>query len=116
MSLRLKHYQHDCLQRLDDFLRAVTSQTSPSDAFFNLTRRQYLTIKGLEQVPHVCLRVPTGGGKTTLAAFAVPPHHPPPCAPSSLSSPPNFSLFSSPRAAGTRRPPAGSGWKHTGTK
>ena len=40
-------------------------------AFYEQTRREYHHVETLRGLPYVCVRVPTGGGKTVLAAHAV---------------------------------------------
>lgn len=77
--LTLKTYQTNALAALRDFLRAARGQPL-TEAFADAlsaqgrnqdpTRREtYQAIFG--DTPCVCLRVPTGGGKTLLAAHAV---------------------------------------------
>jgi type III restriction enzyme len=71
--LELKDYQKDALRVLGDFLRLSRSQPLP-DAFRAVLATQnrqedYHSI--FEDVPSVCLRIPTGGGKTLLAAHAL---------------------------------------------
>jgi type III restriction enzyme len=69
-TLKLKNYQETCLDALGNYLRAA-SQTGASAAFRQLTSRPYDdTVFGA--VPCVCLRIPTGGGKTLLASHAIP--------------------------------------------
>ncbi len=78
----LKGYQSDCLKVLETFLRAAkergaraafnASESRPVDAFNRPS--EYAVIPGWpesEAFPYVCLRVPTGGGKTIIAAHAV---------------------------------------------
>ena len=78
----LKDYQKDCLAVLRDFLFRARekgakvafdeSDSRPVDRFGR--RSEYAVIpawKESEAFPYVCLRVPTGGGKTILAAHAV---------------------------------------------
>jgi type III restriction enzyme len=72
--LTLKQYQQDALAALSAFLHA--SRKMPvADAFKATLAMQgrsdpYQPVFG--DVPSVCLRVPTGGGKTLLAAHTVP--------------------------------------------
>ena len=72
--LKLKQYQKDALGALNNFLRHT--RTMPvADAFRTALLLQnrtepYQPVFG--DVPSVCLRVPTGGGKTLLAAHTVP--------------------------------------------
>ena len=80
MTLVLKNYQVQSLDALRDFLLACRS-ASPAAAFaaHGASARQlsgsptapaYSASFGAD-VPCVCLRVPTGGGKTLMAAHAV---------------------------------------------
>lgn len=71
--LTLKRYQESSLRVLRDFLEQCQSHT-PSDAFAKCLAeqdRQEPYQESFIGVPTVCLRVPTGGGKTLLAAHAV---------------------------------------------
>ena len=71
MPFYLKPYQADTLTALRRYLERVVRHGAPSTAFLDETGRTYLPAPGLEDVPYICLRVPTGGGKTLLAAHAV---------------------------------------------
>ena len=72
--LTLKTYQQSALNALTDLLTATRSQ-SVADAYGaaltaqNRSGEHYQPLFG--DVPCVCLRVPTGGGKTIMAAHAV---------------------------------------------
>ena len=72
--LELKQYQRNALLVLTQFLQACRS-VPVADAFHamlatqNRTNEHYHTI--FDEVPCVCLRIPTGGGKTLLAAHGV---------------------------------------------
>jgi type III restriction enzyme len=74
MSFTLKTYQQDCLDRLSAFLKK-TAAVGAANAF-NLMPDlpvKYRAVPGwakCEQLPYVCLRVPTGGGKTIIGACA----------------------------------------------
>jgi type III restriction enzyme len=78
-SVLLKDYQQECLDKLADYCRAVRAEAARGsrrperDAFETVTGRQdaYLSADSFAGVPYVCLRVPTGGGKTLLGAHAV---------------------------------------------
>jgi type III restriction enzyme len=73
--LPLKHYQEECLGHLVCYLRGVSQHGRADKPFTEITGRTYLTSSlpaSLRGVPYVCLRVPTGGGKTLIAAHAVP--------------------------------------------
>jgi type III restriction enzyme len=68
----LKPYQDGVLQALRTYLEASTALGDPEVAFIKATRRPYLATPGLASgTPHICIRVPTGGGKTILAAHSV---------------------------------------------
>lgn len=77
--ITLKDYQERVLESLGDFFRLAAQTTKPDVAFREVTRRfgegaPYIPVPtaGLgEGMPYVCLRVPTGGGKTLLACHAV---------------------------------------------
>ena len=71
--LKLKKYQENALATLDQFLR-LSRSASPADAFkaVLVTQNRTEPYQALfESVPSVCLRIPTGGGKTLLAAHAL---------------------------------------------
>lgn len=55
---------------LRDYLR-LARQSTAKRAFIELTERVYHTVPQLPGLPYVCLRVPTGGGKTLMACHAV---------------------------------------------
>lgn len=74
--IALKEYQERCLESLRDYLRLTAQTGDPGGAFGEITRRQFqepvkylpVSVAGLgSRMPYVCLRVPTGGGKTLLA-------------------------------------------------
>ncbi|WP_114418018.1 DEAD/DEAH box helicase [Marinospirillum perlucidum] len=80
--MKLKEYQKSSLNTLKDFLeKARTSE--PKAAYEAVTKKpeiaqrlkgysgKYEPIKALPSVPYVCLRLPTGGGKTILAAHSI---------------------------------------------
>ncbi len=76
--LELRNYQQLTLDSLERFLhRAGESAVGPSTAFEKETERRegksrrYLTVPQLPELPYVCLRVPTGGGKTLMACHAL---------------------------------------------
>lgn len=79
MSFTLKHYQKSTLDALREYLDG-SRLYGPKDAFIRARseeiqpgfRATYREIGGLADVPYVCLRVPTGGGKTLLAAYSIP--------------------------------------------
>ena len=68
-TLALKSYQQAALDSLAAFARAA-QQKGPVMAFGELVGRPY-NPDPFGEVPCVCLRIPTGGGKTLMAAHAV---------------------------------------------
>jgi type III restriction enzyme len=77
--MKLKGFQSDALAALKRFLELCRLTNDPACAFAStLSERipekahpKYRTVAGLESVPYVCLRLPTGGGKTLLAAESI---------------------------------------------
>ena len=70
-SLPLKSYQQAALDSLTAFAQSAQVKGAPL-AFGELAGRPYKPDPFGPDVPCVCLRIPTGGGKTLLAAHAVP--------------------------------------------
>lgn len=68
--LTLKHYQQTALDSLRDYL-ALARTEGAKRAFIELTERPYHSVPQLPGLPYVCLRIPTGGGKTLMACHAV---------------------------------------------
>src|ERR1043166_640469 len=70
--LTLKQYQQDSLDRLAGYFRLAVEHGAKA-AFERATegQRAFRDVPGLEGMPYVCLRVPTGGGKTLIATHAV---------------------------------------------
>jgi type III restriction enzyme len=84
-TLELKHYQTQALEALERYLRRAAVLGAGS-AFHDCTGYGY-NAEPFGDLPCVCLRIPTGGGKTLLAAHAVallarewPGRHPRPLA------------------------------------
>ncbi len=67
----LRGYQVETLRRLREFLEKTVEFKAADFAFFFMTRRNWISLPALPGLPYVCLRVPTGGGKTILAAHSV---------------------------------------------
>ena len=83
----LKNYQSRALDSLRDFLRLAAMEAGFDAAYKQIARRknadgelinpyadaEYCSfVADLPDCPHVCLRIPTGGGKTLLAAHCAP--------------------------------------------
>lgn len=68
---QLKSYQQATLDKLKDYLDLART-TDPSSAFCELVPKcLYRPLPKLEDAPYVCLRLPTGGGKTLLATHSI---------------------------------------------
>ncbi len=68
--LEPKNYQRERLADLERFFR-LAGERGAKFAFMEQTERPYKTVPHFPELPYVCLRVPTGGGKTLMAARAV---------------------------------------------
>jgi len=68
--LILKNYQKACLDQLRAYIHLV-DQHGAKVAFVLQTERAYREVANLPQIPYVCLRVPTGGGKTLMACHSL---------------------------------------------
>ena len=80
--MQLKQYQRDTLAILQRFFEEARI-AGPKTAYEVLVGEpdqssrlgryagEYVPLKELSEVPYVCLRLPTGGGKTLLAAYSV---------------------------------------------
>ena len=80
--MKLKQYQTDTLSLLRRFLEEARI-AGPKNAYEAITKEPeqagrlgryggpYRPLAGLPNVPYVCLRLPTGGGKTILGAYAI---------------------------------------------
>lgn len=69
---QLKEYQQKTLDKLEEYLKQARLFGAKST--FNEiseSKAEYKTIKNLENVPYICLRLPTGGGKTFLSAHSI---------------------------------------------
>lgn len=68
--LQLKSFQEQSLDKLRTYLSKVGSMGAGT-AFYDRTQRAYRPVRQLPGLPYVCLRVPTGGGKTLMACHAL---------------------------------------------
>ncbi|MBL8352138.1 MAG: DEAD/DEAH box helicase family protein [Burkholderiaceae bacterium] len=77
--MELKKFQRTALDTLTTYLQRARVTANPEQAFTAVWQERnpdktpppYRAIAGLPGVPNVCLRLPTGGGKTLLAAHTV---------------------------------------------
>lgn len=69
--MQLKQYQQAALGKLSEFL-ALSRDMQPENAFAQmLPDMRYKNPDNQWSIPYVCVRIPTGGGKTLLAAHSV---------------------------------------------
>lgn len=75
--MQLKNYQSEALKILQHFCKEysksglISQSYSATKNLFEQSNPTYLDYEGLN-VPNVCLRIPTGGGKTLLAVHSLP--------------------------------------------
>ncbi len=69
--LELKQYQHQVLDKLAAYFRSAVELDDADVAFYHMQRRQYQPVPDLPGLPYVCIRLPTGGGKTLVACHSV---------------------------------------------
>ncbi|MBI1924170.1 DEAD/DEAH box helicase family protein [Candidatus Poribacteria bacterium] len=67
----LKEYQQRTIEALSNYFNECNRLGSAKTAFYEVTDRPYHRVEGLPGLPYVCLRLPTGGGKTLVACYAV---------------------------------------------
>ena len=73
--MELKNYQRQTLEALSKFLNAA--KLIGSAAAFKENRNapsyspEYRSLSGLDDAPYICLRLPTGGGKTLMGACSI---------------------------------------------
>lgn len=67
----LKNYQLQTLAALRKFLEKTVELNDADTAFYAVTKRPFTSLPSLPGLPYVCLRIPTGGGKTILAAHSI---------------------------------------------
>lgn len=68
--VELKNYQEKALDALENYLGNAATD-NPDIAFYRATHQPYVPVPALPDLPYVCVRVPTGGGKTLMAAHVV---------------------------------------------
>jgi type III restriction enzyme len=68
--LQLKDYQQRSLDTLSTYFKETCKQGAKR-AFIYMTERPYRSVPCLGDMPYICLRVPTGGGKTLMASYAL---------------------------------------------
>jgi len=72
-----KSYQMEALYWLETFFKRCKTSNNPSAAYVGTTEEwrglalNYRPLPTLSHVPYVCLRIPTGGGKTLIGGLAI---------------------------------------------
>lgn len=75
--ITLKDYQRRALAALKEYFLACQAFESADTAYYSVSKGTFGTgipfreVKELPGLPYVCLRIPTGGGKTIVASHAV---------------------------------------------
>jgi type III restriction enzyme len=70
--LVLKEYQQSALDSLRTYLHRCTETEDPDTSFYTIAHEKYGPAPGFpREMPYVCIRIPTGGGKTLVACHAV---------------------------------------------
>ena len=72
--MQLKKYQQKTLAELENYIiemRKYTTEKAAGIAFMTKTDKQYNWVPELKNAPFVCVKVPTGGGKTLIAAHSL---------------------------------------------
>jgi superfamily II DNA or RNA helicase len=67
--MQLKRYQNAALETLDSFLESI-KKTPLRHAFLDITDEKY-NQEWFGEIPFVCIRIPTGGGKTLVACKSI---------------------------------------------
>ena len=74
-SMELKDYQKTVIDKLEEYLKNLnvnTSRNPAKTAFIDITDKSYhILTEDMPNVPFICIKVPTGGGKTLLASHSV---------------------------------------------
>jgi len=73
----LKQYQQQALDHLENFFKICKTTGNTTQAFQHTTAEwfgsplHYRSLPTLTDVPYICLRIPTGGGKTLIGGMAI---------------------------------------------
>lgn len=74
--MQLKTYQDKSLDALKEYFQAIEKEGDANVAFYKETAKHwgrnlpYFEVVELPGLPYICLRIPTGGGKTVMACHA----------------------------------------------
>ena len=68
--MKLKHYQENAIETLEEFVALLRKPNiTPDLAFYKITNKTYNKRYG--DAPFVCVKIPTGGGKTLVGCKAI---------------------------------------------
>jgi superfamily II DNA or RNA helicase len=69
--MNLKRYQQNTLDNLEKFLQdLMRTNLEPKYAFMGATEKAYKS-EAFGNIPFVCIKIPTGGGKTLVGCYAI---------------------------------------------
>ncbi|HIH31198.1 TPA: DEAD/DEAH box helicase family protein [Candidatus Woesearchaeota archaeon] len=68
--MELKKYQQKTIDLIKTYLKEIQFFGDPKHAFISLTDQPYKE-KFFDKIPFVCIKIPTGGGKTLVGCYAV---------------------------------------------
>src|SRR3989338_9978525 len=68
--MELKRYQKKAVGRIREFLEDLTEE-KPEFAFMHLTKQPYQDESFGQEVPFICIKMPTGGGKTLVGCHSI---------------------------------------------
>jgi len=68
--MELKKYQQKAIDKLKKYLTEI-AQFGPKHAFISLTEKAYKEEFFGDKIPFVCIKIPTGGGKTLVGCYSV---------------------------------------------
>src|SRR3989338_2911295 len=68
--MELKKYQQKTLDKIKEFLKDLERE-KPEFAFMHLTKKPYKDEAFGGEIPFICIKIPTGGGKTLVGCHAV---------------------------------------------
>lgn len=68
--MELKKYQQKTLDKIGDFLKDLEKE-KPEFAFMHLTKQPYKEEFFGEEIPSICIKIPTGGGKTFVGCHSI---------------------------------------------
>lgn len=68
--MELKKYQQKSVDKIKEFLKDLERE-KPEFAFMHIAKQPYKDEFFGDEVPFVCIKIPTGGGKTLVGCYAV---------------------------------------------